>query len=251
VKTGSAKPSRPRTAPGGHSRTAARQSGVAAVEERVDAATLDSYSLLTNERARIAAHEAGHSVACFLLRGRVGPCSIEETKRWAGVAFVGTRRVSPRAAATLTEKDAPIPPMLAATVRSYFEHQALIALCGPAAEKLYFDRFLPIAAPRPRLLPTVVERGVALRPAERAYLAAGNDADAPLPPGDEEIAVRALSALDLRQPDLLRRQFDDWAVRLAESFEFGRLVDLLAPLLLEHETLGGKAVRDTLTRRTP
>ena len=91
--------------------------------------------LADRRRPTTAAHEAGHAVAAHMLGGSVGPVSIRETRRWGGVAFVGGRRLR---SGDLDDERLGLPfVMLPPRVGSRFQHEAVIALAGPLAEKVY------------------------------------------------------------------------------------------------------------------
>src|SRR5581483_800231 len=124
---------------------------------------------------RVAYHEAGHAVACWLLGGRItGPLSIVPALNWRGIAHI-------RAAASRNDMD---------TLGHALEASVTMSLAGVQAER--YARAAGFAPALPRRLRTAPPP---LTAEDAHLLAAGDDPGEPSPPTDVERAFEVCEML--------------------------------------------------------
>jgi hypothetical protein len=198
------------------------------------------------QRYRTAHHEAGHSVAAFILGRPVGPVSIKPCRVHLGVSFRTKARV-PEAEWNRVGLPAILLP---ARLRRTVETEAVIALAGPTAEDVavteaegstYVNEATPDHTRAEQLVNTLGDGG--LSPTETVMLERARRE-----PGEsDEDKARYWSQLVADHSLTESLAHLSWLQTLTRSLvmspRFQRLEYALAPRLLEAEVLGGRAVR--------
>jgi hypothetical protein len=201
-----------------------------------------------DERALTSYHESGHAVMALALGGLIsGPCSISPSRLWKGVAHVRARGFSPRDAESIRVGRGIL--AYPARVRRSLESDVIISLAGHESEQ-YRPHTIAVegyVGESPRLAETIEKFALAPLTRADAKLLARGDLDEPLPNDVMRAfaSVERLVAGERRVWALIRFLAEETAELVAGEV-FQRRLHRLAAALLEHETLGARAVREVL-----
>jgi hypothetical protein len=195
----------------------------------------------TDPRRYLAYHEAGHHVARFLLGCPLGPVSIRPGEHYAGISLGNEAAIPDRYLAKIGWPVVRLP----AELRRYVERAVMVALVGRMAEALVRPPETGyVALPRDELQAERLARLATLGVREAKRLA---EADHELAP-DEQRARELVWALagDVDEGAAYLNWLRAATVSLVRAGEFGRLVEALVPVLLEHEVVSGRLARQVL-----
>jgi ATP-dependent Zn protease len=197
---------------------------------------------VSDERLRVAYHEAAHAAVAFIFRRRVELVSVRPAMQWGGVVFSRPTRVSDDETLSLGEPVMFVPHRL----RRDVEQSVVMTLAGDIGEELRFGRRTGYGLTADEMRAAEVVRGVALSAKERLLLARG---EGPEHAGDDDwsFAVRMTAAVTSELEATAYLGFLSAAARaVVFSSLCVRLVEALVPVLLEREVLGAREVRAVL-----